>query len=139
MTLEAHRKNQGKQYTVVSPEDRVIRYWHRPGEHLPVILTHAGKDYLLTKEVVEEARIHQRSKLVVLKVDDTGEKLIPAPSKLRKHFKKPTALPSYSTHRAGSFTEVTPVDEEINWKSVAWVVSTIFALACFATVLTLGA
>lgn len=139
MTLEARRKNQGKQYTVVSIEDRVIRYWHRPGDHLPVILTHAGKDFLLTKEVVEEARVNQRSKLVVLKVDDTGDKLIPAPNKLRKRFTKPKALPSYSTHRSGCFTEVTPVDEEINWKTVGWVVSAVFALACLATVLALGA
>lgn len=122
MTLEARRKNQGKQYSVVSTDDRVIRYWHRPGDHLPVMLTHAGKGYLLTKEVVAEARKNQRSKLIVLQVDDSGDKLVPAPRKLRKYF-----------------TEVTPVDVEINWKTVGWVVSTVFALACLATVLALGA
>lgn len=78
MTLEARRKNEGKQYTVVSTEDRVIRYRHRPGDHLPVMLTHAGKDYLLTKEVIEEARVNQRSKLAVLKVSEDGKTLLPA-------------------------------------------------------------
>ena len=139
MTLEARRKNQGKQYSVVSTADRTIRYWHKPGDRLPVMLTHAGKDYLLTKEVVEEARINQRSKLVVLTVDASGEKLIPAPSKLRKLLTTPVAKESYVTRRGGEYTEVTQVDSEINWKAVAWVVSSIFALACFATVLTLGA
>ena len=136
MTLEARRKNQGKQYTVVSQEDRVIRHWHRPGDHLPVIIGHNGKDYLLTKEVVDEARINQRSKLVVLTVDPSGEKLIPAPSKL---LTTPVAKESYVTRRGGEYTKVTPVDSEINWKAVAWVVSSIFALACLATVTALGA
>lgn len=136
MTLEARRKNEGKQYTVVSTEDRVIRYWHRPGDHLPVMLTHAGKDYLLTKEVVEEARIHQRSKLVVLKVSEDGKTLLPAP---KCPLKKPKGSYWYTKGRAGSSTMITTVDEEINWKAVALVVFTAFALACFATVLTLGA
>lgn len=139
MTLEARRKNEGKQYTVVSTEDRVIRYRHRPGDHLPVMLTHAGKDYLLTKEVVEEARVHQRSKLLVLKVDPEGNRLVPVPSKLRKVFKKTVCGNGEVVHKAGSATTITPVDEEVNWKAVAWVVFTAFALACFATVLTLGA
>lgn len=139
MTLEARRKNQGKQYSVVSTADRTIRYWHKPGDRLPVMLTHACKDYILTKEVVEEARINQRSKLVVLTVDASGEKLIHAPSKLRKLLTTPVAKESCVTRRGGEYTKVTPVDSEINWKAVAWVVSSIFALACLATVTALGA
>lgn len=139
MTLEARRKNEGKQYTVVSTEDRVIRYWHRPGDHLPVILTHAGKDFLLTKEVVEEARLSKRSKLVVLKVDASGNRLIPAPSKLRKVFKKPVEGDVEVAFKAGGHTSITSVDEEINWKAVGWVVTALFAVGCIASLMTLGA
>lgn len=139
MTLEARRKNQGKQYSVVSTEDRVIRYWHRPGDQLPVILTHAGKDYLLTKEVVEEARVHQRSKLLVLKVDPEGNRLVPVPSNLRRVFKKPTAGSIEVTSRAGSSTTITTVDEEINWKAVGFVVVSLFLLGVIAAGSTLGA
>lgn len=139
MTLEARRKNQGKQYTVVSPADKVIRYWHRPGDHLPVMLTHAGKDYLLTKEVVEEARIHQRSKLVVLQVDPKGDKLIPAPSKLRKVFTKTSVQVGQTSTKAGSTTGVSPVVTEVNWDVVGIVVGAFFVVGALATFLTLGA
>ena len=139
MTLEARRKNQGKQYTVVSPADKVIRYWHRPGDHLPVMLTHAGKDYLLTKEVVEEARVHQRSKLVVLQVDPKGDKLIPAQSKLHRVFTKPSAQHTHTTIRAGSATDVIPVAIEVNWDVVGIVVGALFVVGALATFLTLGA
>ena len=139
MTLEARRKSSGKQYSVVSTEDRVIRYWHRPGDPLPAILTHAGKDYLLTKEVVEEARVNQRSKLLVLKVDPEGNRLVPMPSKLRRVFKKPTAGNIEVTSRSGSSTTITTVDEEINWKAVGFVVVSLFLLGVIATGVTLGA
>lgn len=139
MTLEASRKNSGKQYSVVSTEDRVIRYWHRPGDHLPVVLTHEGKDYLLTKEVVEEARVNQRSKLLVLKVDPEGNRLVTMPSKLRRVFKKPTAGSIEVTSRAGSDTTITTVDEEINWKAVGFVVVSLLLLGVIATGITLGA
>ena len=134
MTLEARRKNQGKQYTVVSQEDRVIRHWHRPGDHLPVIIGHNGKDYLLTKEVVEEARIHQRSRLIVLEVDAQGDKLIPCKSAIKRHLCKPVGREV--TTGKGIVTEL---DQEINWKAVAAVVIGLFAVGLMATALTLGA
>lgn len=134
MTLEARRKNQGKQYTVVSQEDRVIRHWHRPGDHLPVIIGHNGKDYLLTKEVVEEARIRQRSRLIVLEVDAQGDKLIPCKSAIKRHLCKPVGREV--TTGKGIVTEL---DQEINWKAVAAVVVSLFAVGLLATALTLGA
>lgn len=133
MTLEARRKNEGKQYTVVSPEDRVIRYWHHPGDHLPVMLTHAGKDYLLTKEVIEEARVNQRSKLLVLKVSEDGKTLLPAAKCPMKKTK------TYGSWVSPKGPTVTIVDEEINWKSVGLVVAALFLTACFATFYHLGA
>lgn len=134
MTLEARRKNQGKQYTVVSQEDRVIRHWHRPGDHLPVIIGHNGKDYLLTKEVVEEARIHQRSRLIVLGVDAQGDKLIPCKSAIKRHMCKPVGREVVTGKGI-----VTELDQEINWKAVAAVVVSLFAVGLLATALTLGA
>lgn len=134
MTLEARRKNQGKQYTVVSQEDRVIRHWHRPGDHLPVIIGHNGKDYLLTKEVVEEARIHQRSRLIVLEVDAQGDKLIPCKSAIKRHLCKPVGREV--TTGKGIVTEL---DQEINWKAVAAVAIGLFAVGLVATAMTLGA
>lgn len=134
MTLEARRKNQGKQYTVVSQEDRVIRHWHRPGDHLPVMLTHNGKDYLLTKEVVEEARIHQRSRLIVLEVDAQGNTLIPCKSAIKSYLCKPVGREVVTGK--GIAVEW---DNEINWKAVAVVVVSLFAVGLLATALTLGA
>lgn len=134
MTLEARRKNQGKQYTVVSQEDRVIRHWHRPGDHLPVMLAHNGKDYLLTKEVVEEARIHQRSRLIVLEVDAQGNTLIPCKSAIKSHLCKPVGREVVTGK--GIAVEW---DNEINWKAVAVAVVSLFAVGLLATALTLGA
>ena len=74
MTLEARRKNQGKQYTVVSPEDRVIRHWHRPGDHLPAIIGHnelaAELTYRLESMRREISRLRERLSRMV---EEPGE------------------------------------------------------------------
>lgn len=73
-----HRKNQGKQYTVVD-DRRTIFHWHRPGEHLPKLLQHpSGSRFLLTQEKVDEALKHQRSKLP--KIDTASGQVVPAVS-----------------------------------------------------------
>lgn len=134
MTLEARRKNQGKQYTVVSPEDRVIRHWHRPGDHLPVMLTHAGKDYLLTKEVVAEARKNQRSKLITLEVTEDGLKAYPTSNPLKAACMVPVAYPQKAA--SGEYYEI---KDEVNWDVVGIVVGALFIVGALATFLTLGA
>lgn len=141
MTLEARRKNQGKQYSVVSTEDRTIRYWHRPGDPLPVILNHAGADYLLTKEVVEQARVKQRSPLIRLEVQynaDTGKNDLVVPKDLRKTFKRLALEYSHTTARAREATHAHEVVEEVNWKAVGIVVAALGVVSVVATAIALA-
>lgn len=73
-----HRKNQGKQFTVVD-DSRFIFHWHRPGESLPKLLQHpSGARFLLTQDAVNVALKFQRSKL--LKIDVEAGLVLPAVS-----------------------------------------------------------
>ena len=72
MTATLHRKNQGKQFTVVLNETRQILHWHRPGEKLPLIVDQSivgGSDYLLTPADVDYAQVHQRAPLKAIEVN----------------------------------------------------------------------
>lgn len=74
-SASVHRKNNGKQFTVVD-QTRFIFHWHKPGDHLPKLLKHpSGVRFLLTQEKVDEALKYQRS--TGLKIDVDAQVIVP--------------------------------------------------------------
>lgn len=75
MTAQVNRKNLGKQFTCTD-ETRFIFHWHRPGEHLPVLIRHAGEVYKLTQEHIDAAQAQGHSKLIPIEVNETHKTLL---------------------------------------------------------------
>lgn len=72
MTATLNRKNNGKQFTVVDTATRNILHWHRPGDHLPILIEGDLFDrdtYVVTQDDVDTAKINKRVHLKAAEVN----------------------------------------------------------------------
>lgn len=64
MPATLNRKNKGKQFTAVDTAAREIFHWHRPGEHLPILVQNTnGDQYIINQIDVDLAQENGKTKL----------------------------------------------------------------------------